>query len=93
MLSINRRSTSRAVNQARLELMAAFCDPKMLPGKAAAYAAAIRRHRETIFATLFGGESRGMCQAASTIIATTRSGPDASNDLYNEVRLGAVFNS
>jgi len=73
--------------------MAAFGDPEILPGKAAAYLAAVRQHRETIFSTLFGGKgSRKRCQPAFRIIATTRSGPDASNDLYNEVRLGAVFN-
>ena len=50
-IPINRRpSTSRVVSHTRRELLASLSKPQQVPRKAAAYAAAVKRHRETIFA-------------------------------------------
>ena len=47
---ISMLSTARQVELARRELLASFSNPGKIPVKVAVYTAAVKRHRELIFA-------------------------------------------
>ena len=50
--TIRMHTTARQVEQTRKELFESLSDPVLVPRKVAAYTAAVKRHRELIFADL-----------------------------------------
>lgn len=64
-------STARLVERTRRDLLASLSNPQQISGKVEAYTAAIKRHRESIFAD---------------ILRETRSARDVNDAPFSAVR-------